>query len=97
MVCVAIVLVRSVSGAYTMFCVLLPSSYSVDYPESVHSGWTAAQDAALVHYVDGLCQRLAVGASLLQPWDVCISEQDTISEEFTSLQGRCYHISCSST
>ena len=59
----------------------------MDYPECVHSDWTAAQDTDLVHYLDKLCQSLAVGASLLQPWDVCISEQDTISEELASLQG----------
>ncbi len=60
----------------------------MDCPDQVHSSFTTSQDTALVHYLDGLCQNLSVEASAIQTWDICITEEDTVSQELTALQGK---------
>ncbi len=49
--------------------------------------FSAAQDQALVKYVDSLSRHLSVTASSLQPWDIHLSEAQKSSQEIASLQG----------
>ena len=46
-----------------------------------------AQDCALALHVDSQCRRLAITSSLLQSWDLFITDTDLVSQQLAPLQG----------
>ena len=58
------------------------------------SQWTPDMDAALALYTNRLCQHLSVSPARLHPHEIYLSEAESTSIEYSSLQGSCCAVSC---